>query len=65
MLNLRRVEKRFGSFICRRCLNKHYHAKLEPHDCMYGYYYTCPSCKEDHHIVVGLYNSGKLKMLLK
>ena len=65
MLSLRRIQERYGSFICRKCINKRYHARLQPNDCIYGYYYRCPRCKEDHHIVVGMKMSGKLKMLLK
>ena len=60
-----RVRKEFGNYVCRRCLNEVYHAKLEPVNCEYGYFYTCPRCHENHHIVVGLKMSGHGKLLFR
>ena len=65
MLTLEPVKKRFGDYICRRCLNKRYFVNLNKEDCRYGYYAICPSCKEPRNIVVALEASGKIKMLLK
>ena len=65
MLNLKPVAKQYGDYICRRCINKVYHVKLEPQDCAYGYFYECPRCQKERHIVVGLRFKGHLKMLFK
>ena len=65
MLSTKRIARRYGDNICRRCINRVYHARLKNQDCVYGYYYNCPRCKQPHHIVIGFTASGKLKMLLK
>ncbi|MBR0408703.1 MAG: hypothetical protein IJI53_11745 [Clostridia bacterium] len=65
MINTRRIKNRFGDNICRRCINKRYHASLTPKDCRYGYHYICPSCKQPQNIVVNFTFSGHLKMLFK
>ena len=65
MFIMNRILNSNGDFICRRCINKRYHVKLETADCSYGYMYKCPSCKQNRHIVVGLNASGHLKTLLR
>jgi len=65
MISLEPVRKRFGDYICRRCLNEKYNVNLESRDCKYGYYAVCPVCHQERHIVAALNTSGKMKMLLK
>ncbi len=65
MLSAKRINRRFGEYICRRCVNKKYHVHLTPENCKYGYYYRCPICGEDHNMVVGFKGIGKLKMFFR
>ncbi len=65
MFVIRRIHRRYGDNICRRCINRLYRVRLEPPDCQYGYIYKCPVCKEPHHIVVSLTPSGRLKTLFR
>jgi len=65
MFIMRRIHDQYGDNICRRCINKRFHVDLQQEDCLYGYMYKCPGCKQGRQIVVGLTLSGKLKTLLK
>ena len=65
MLSANPIKRRFGDFICRSCINRYYHVKLEQTDCRYGYQYNCPCCHTPKNIVVGFSLSGMLKMLIK
>lgn len=66
MLTLRKVHKRFGAYICRRCINRRYQADLSSRDCRYApEEYVCPDCEREQRIVKGLHLSGHLKMLFK
>ena len=66
MLSLSPIIKRYGTNICRRCINRRYRARLLPQDCQYALYtFVCPICDKDHHIVVGLRMSGHMKMLFR
>lgn len=43
--------KRLGT-LCRTCMNKEYHLKLQPKDCMYFMYrYQCQRCGKVQNIV--------------
>lgn len=65
MISTKPIEERYGRPICRRCINKAYHVKLIPEDCVYGYVYSCPVCNENRNIVVGFRKTGKVKMFFK
>ena len=65
MMNLNPVVEDYQNYICRRCLNKEYEARLNPEDCRYGYVAVCPCCGRPRNIVVGLNRSGRVKMWFK
>ena len=65
MLDLEPVKRKYGDYICRRCLNKEYNVNIQPKDCDRYYYGHCRCCKEDRRLVVSLTPIGKIKMLLK
>lgn len=66
MLSLEHIKKHQGSFICRRCINRIYKAKLQPKECLYDAFpRTCLKCGEVHNIVMGLSIAGRAKLLLK
>ena len=65
MLSANAIRKKYGDYICRRCINKKYHVQLEPKDCVYGYLYKCRCCGQERNIVVGFTPSGHARMLLK
>lgn len=65
MVNIARIREDYGDNICRRCINRKYHSKLQPNDCQYGYTYVCPVCKKMHNIVVGFSLTGRGKLLFK
>ena len=65
VMTTKRIRRRFGDNICRRCINSTYHVRLNPSDCLYRYSSECRCCGGMHHIVAGFRLSGRLKMLLK
>ncbi len=65
MASIKIIKEQFGDNICRKCINSFYDVKLEPKDCVYGYTYICPRCKEARNIVVGFKAGGKMKMMFK
>ena len=66
MLSLDMVRKEYGSYMCRRCINRRFSSSLQPNDCMYEPFpRTCPKCGKVHNIVVGLSVVGHAKMLFK
>ena len=65
MISIRKIRTRFGGPICRRCINKEYHYHLTRKDCRYGDVILCPCCREEHHAVIGLKISGRLKTLIR
>ena len=65
MLIPEKIKKRYGDYLCRRCINRLYSLNLDTEDCLYGFYYKCRECKQDRHIVVGFTAKGKWKTLLK
>lgn len=63
-MRIQSVYKKYGGGICRKCINREYHAKLVPEDCQYYYYpYACPSCGEVRNIVVGFRWQVRTRML--
>ena len=65
MINAEPIKKKYGDYLCRRCINKRYDADLKREDCRYGYAQKCRWCGEMRNPVIGFTASGKLKMLLK
>lgn len=65
MLSAKRIRDQHHDYICRRCINKIYRVRLKQDQCKYGYFYRCPVCGEDHHMVVGFKGAGKLKMFFR
>lgn len=65
MLNAEPIRRRYGDYICRRCINREYRAHLKQSDCLYHYVAVCQLCHRTHHIVVDFTFGGKLKMLLR
>lgn len=65
MLSAKRIKRRFGGDICRDCINRTCHVRLDPEDCIYGYLYTCPCCGEVRNIVANLTLVGRLKLLFR
>ncbi len=67
MLSIRSVQRKYGTYLCRRCMNREYHVNLKPKNCHYGYPYQhrCPVCNLDQNIVTDLRPSGHLKMLFR
>lgn len=65
MFSIAPIEKKYGMPICRRCINRKYHARLEQRHCVYGYVYRCPVCGKNRNIVTGFTLSGHLRMLFK
>ena len=67
MISLKKIRKRFGSYICRQCINKAYGIHILHQDCDYELIYPkqCPSCGELKNIVTGLTLKGYLKSLFK
>ena len=66
MLNFKPIYDRYGNGICRKCINKVYHANLEPEDCHYFIYpHRCPRCGNMRNIVVGFRLRGRAKMLFR
>lgn len=66
MANMKKINEKLGSNVCRRCINKKFNVSLEPKDCSYWMYPNqCSVCGEVHNIVTGLSSSGKMKMLFK
>lgn len=66
MATMRSIRRRYGGFICRRCLNKAYHMHLKPSDCDYDYYpHECRRCGETQNIVIRVRLRKRLLLLLK
>ena len=65
MLSAKRIHKKYGDNLCRKCINELYRTHLTRENCVYGYIYNCPHCGEMKNIVIGFKGGGKLKMLLK
>lgn len=65
MLSARPVRKKYGGYLCRRCLNRQYRVRLNPRDVRYRHMRVCPLCHSTDHLVVGFRLTGKLKMLFK
>lgn len=67
MGNGKAVFQNAGGNVCRRCINRKYHANLKKRDCVYGIGYpgVCGGCGTVQNIVTGLRLSGKIKLLFK
>lgn len=65
MLTAHRIRKRYGDYLCRRCLNREYRVHMQPCDCRYKTMRTCAICHSSNHLVVGFTARGLLKMLPK
>ena len=66
MLTTRSVKKRFGSRLCRDCMNREYGVDLRRRDVFYVYSdKECPYCYANKHLVRGFKPSGLVKMLFK
>lgn len=65
MLTTRPIRKRYGYYLCRRCMNREYKVHMKPADCRYRYAKLCPLCRSTDHVVVGFTLTGHYKMLLK
>lgn len=49
---------------CRRCVNKEYHLKLVPQDCVYmEYKYKCEKCGDVQNIVYDIRKASRYKIL--
>ncbi len=58
MITTKKIEKRFGGYICRRCINEVYKVDLTRHDCIYKSFDVCPRCGVEHNIVHDFRSSG-------
>ena len=66
MLTTRPVKKRFGSLLCRDCINREFGVNLRRKDVFYVYSNEdCPYCYASKHLVKGFKPSGLVKMLFK
>ncbi len=66
MANIETVKAAYGGYICRRCINREFGARLKPNDCIYEMYPSrCVCCGETRNIVIGFKICGSLKLLLK
>lgn len=59
MITTKKIEKRFGGYICRRCINEVYKVNLTRHDCVYKSFDVCPRCGVEHNIVHDFRSSGR------
>ncbi len=50
MLSARPVRKKYGDYLCRRCLNRQYRVRLSPRDVRYRHTRVCPLCLSLIHI---------------
>ena len=66
MVSIDEIKYRYGR-ICRSCINRIYHVKLQQKDCVYGTHFLeqCARCGEMKHIVVGFSLSGQRKLFWK
>ncbi len=64
MLSTKKFIKRYGSNICRHCVNRHLQVHLHPEDCLFEHgRHHCPACNEDDkHLVKGFRKKGWLKV---
>ena len=58
MITTKKIEKRFGGYICRRCINEVYKVNLTRHDCIYKSFDICPRCGMEQNIVHDFRSSG-------
>lgn len=67
MVTIRKINKKYGGNICRRCINETYKIHLNHSDCLYGdpYPAQCPRCKDMRNIVSGFQFSGFIKLLTR
>lgn len=67
MAGLDSIREKYGSNICRKCINQEYGTDLRPFDCEYANPFPslCVCCGEPKNIVTGLKLTGRLKLLWK
>lgn len=67
MATIQSIRKRFGGYICRRCLNEQFDLRLSPEDCSYDQHAlsVCPCCGEVQNIVTRVRFTKRLRLYLK
>ena len=65
MASIKKIKRRFGENICRRCINDIYRTDLTRKDCVYGYKADCSCCGEYQNIVIRVRLGGRIRLLLK